>query len=186
MNTTKITIKGLTPLLMHNIQLADPLSNAAMTLAKLTSKRNKTHDDHKAVAKAEWYGGLYVDEKLRPCLPGEVVEGAIIEGAKRHRLGQAAKGGIIAYGNFPLEYDGPKSIDKLWEHGGFMKRSAVRVQKARVIRTRPMFPQWSCTFTIQWDPQMIASEDQLMDIVETAGVVGIGDYRPKFGRFEVT
>lgn len=185
MNTTTINIIGLTPLLMHNGQLADPIASATLQLAKLTSKRNKTVDDHKAIGKCEWYGGLYVDEKERPCLPGEVIEAALVEGAKKHKLGKVAKGGIIVFGNFTLVHDGPKSIDALWAHGGYMKRSAVRVGQARVIRTRPMFPKWSCKFDVQWDPQLVKDEDQLFDICHSAGMSGIGDYRPKFGRFEV-
>ena len=170
---------------MHNGRLADPIDPVSINLSKLTSKKKKTYDDHMAIAKAEWYGGLYVDDKERPCLPGEVLESTLVTGAKVHRLGQVAKGGIIIFGNFKLVHDGPKTIDELWKHGGYIKRSAVRVKNARVIRTRPMFPVWSCKFTVQWDPQLVHDEEQLMDIVRSAGTTGLCDYRPKFGRFEV-
>lgn len=185
MNETKIKIRGLTPILMHNGQLADPISKATLALAELTGKRNKTEADHLAISKCEWLGGLYVDDRERPCLPGEVLESCLVEGAKRHKLGKLAKGGIIVFGNFPLEYEGPKSIDALWDHGGFLKRSAVRVGQARVIRSRPMFPKWECSFVIQWDESMIKNEAMLLEIAHSAGQAGVGDYRPKFGRFEV-
>lgn len=185
MNTSEFTITGLTPLLMHSGRLADPLDPATQALAKLTSKRNKTEADHKALSECEWYGSLYVDESGAPCLPGEVIEAALVEGAKRYKLGKVAKGGLVVEGNFALKYDGPKTTAKLWAHGGFTKRAAVKVGQARVIRTRPIFPKWSCTFDVLWDPLLVKDEDQLGEIVTSAGLTGIGDWRPKFGRFEV-
>lgn len=184
MNTTKIRITGTTPLIMHNGRLADPLDPFTQALAKLTCKKQKTLEDHKAVSKAEWYGSLYTDDDGRPCLPGEVLEAALVEGAKKFKLGKVAKGGIIVVGNFPLEYDGPKNIDKLWDHGGYLKRSAVKVQMSRVMRSRPIFPQWTCSFDVLWDPSMLKDEDQLSEIATAAGQSGVGDWRPKFGRFQ--
>ena len=185
LNQTTITIKGITPLIMHNGRLADPLDEATQALAKITGKRKKTHDDHLAMAKCEWYGGLYTDEDGAPCLPGEVIESCLVEGAKKYKLGKVAKGAVVVDGNFALEYDGPKDIDKLWERGGFVKRAGVRVAQARVIRRRPIFPAWSCAFVVSWDASMIRDLSQLMEIVESAGSSGIGDWRPKFGRFEI-
>lgn len=185
MKTTEIEIKGLTPLIMHNGQLSDPLNEHTQALARLTSKRNKTIEDHKAVSKCEWYGGLYVDEEGAPCLPGEVIEAALVEGAKKYKLGKAAKGGIIVVGNFALEYKGPKTADKLWADGGYLKRASVKVGTSRVIRSRPIFSEWACTFEVQWDEAVLKDERTVFEIVEAAGMCGIGDWRPKFGRFEM-
>jgi hypothetical protein len=185
MQTTKITIRGLTPLIMHNGRLSDPLDESTQALARLTSKRNKTIEDHKAVSKCEWYGGLYVDEKGAPCLPGEVIEAALVEGAKKYKLGKATKGGVIVAGNFALVFTGPKTADKLWADGGYLKRASVKVGTSRVIRSRPIFPKWECTFDVQWDPAVVRGEETITEIVEAAGMSGIGDWRPKFGRFEL-
>lgn len=185
MKTTKIRIRGLTPLIMHNGQLADPLCEATQLLAKLSSKRKKTVEDHKELSKAEWYGSLYVNDDGAPCLPGEVLEAALAEGARKFKLGKVAKGGIIVPSSAPLVFDGPKDADGLWEAGRFLKRAGVRVQQARVIRSRPIFPEWSCVFEVHWDPTLVKDEDQLMEIAHAAGQSGVGDWRPKFGRFEV-
>lgn len=186
MNTTTFTINGITPLIMHNGRLSDPLDEWTQALAKLTSKRKKTIDDHKAVSKTEWFGGLYIDDDGTPCLPGEVIEASLVEGAKKYKLGKASKGGLVVVGNFKLKYDGPKTAEKLWEHGGFLKRASVKVGTARVIRSRPIFPEWSCKFSVMWDPSLISDEDTLREIVESAGQSGICDWRPKFGRFQVS
>lgn len=170
---------------MHNGRLSDPLDDATQALARLTSKKQKTVDDHKAISKCEWYGGLYVDDDGAPCLAGEVIEAALVEGAKKYKLGKASKGGIIVLGNFALDYDGPKKADALWAKGSYLKRASVKVGMSRVIRSRPIFTQWSCTFEIQWDASLIRDERTVMEIVEAAGQSGIGDWRPKFGRFEI-
>lgn len=185
MKITKISIRGLTPLIMHNGQLADPLNEHTQALSRLTGKRKKTIDDHKAIGKCEWLGGLYVNDKGAPCLPGEVIEACLVEGAKKYKLGKVAKGGIIVLGDYALEYEGPRTIDKLWDHGGFLKRAGVKVGMARVIRSRPIFPQWSCSFEVQWDPSLVKDEEQVIEIAESAGMSGICEWRPKFGRFEV-
>jgi hypothetical protein len=185
MNSTVIKIRGLTPLLMHNGQLSDPLCAATQALAKLTAKKSKTLDDHRALSECEWRGSLYVNASGAPCLPGEVIEAAFVDGAKTQRLGLVAKGGIVCPEDYALEYDGPRTVDGLWDDGGYIKRASVRVKNNRVIRTRPIFPVWGCTVSVLWDPALIKSEDQLIDIAVAAGTRGIGDWRPKFGRFDV-
>lgn len=185
MKKTKFTIRGLTPLMMRNGCLADPLDERTKVLARLTKKKTKTDDDHRAVRECEWRGSLYVDKNGAPCLPGETIEACLSEGARRFKLGKAAKGGIVVDGNFAIDYEGPRDIDALWNHGGFIKLAGVKIQQKRVIRARPMFPAWSCTFVVMWDPSMIKDEDQLCEIVDAGGLCGIGDWRPKFGRFEV-
>lgn len=186
MKETTISIRGITPLLMHNGQLADPLNEHTKLLASLTKKRNKTDTDHEAVYRAEWFGSLYVDAKGEPCLPGEVIEAALVAGAKKLKLGNEAKGGIIVAEDAKLEYDGPRDPKKLWDGRAHKKICGVKLNgKTRVMRCRPMFAKWSCAFTVEWDPSLIKNESQLLEIVECAARVGVGDWRPKFGRFEI-
>lgn len=69
----------------------------------------------------------------------------------------------------------------------YLDMRPVIVQRARVVRIRPVFKEgWELSFEIQ----VLDDEIQpslLQDILALAGKsVGIGDYRPKFGRFQVT
>lgn len=185
MNTTKMSVVGLAPLIVHNGRLADPLDEWAQALSALTAKRKKTIDDHKEISRVEWYGGLYVDENKRPCLPGEFIEGALLSGGKKSKQGQDVKAGIIVAGNFLIKHDGPTDLDELWACGKYLQRKGVRVGPSRVIRTRPFFPVWSCDFIIEWDPHVIKSERALRDIVSASGQCGWGEWRPKFGRCEL-
>mgnify|MGYP003421589522 FL=1 len=186
MKQTTVTIEGIAPLIMHNGQLADPLNEHTQALARLTSKRKKTLDDHREIGRVEWMGGLYLDEDGAPCLPGGVIEAALVSGAKKFKLGKDAKSGLMVAGDVPLKYKGPRDAEGLWNHGGFLKRAGVRVGTARVIRSRPIFPEWSATFKIGWDPDVIKDERTVIEIVEAAGACGLCEWRPKFGRFQVS
>ncbi len=62
---------------------------------------------------------------------------------------------------------------------------SVKVQQARIMRCRPRFDEWRLRF------QIVVSDERiqpliLKQILENAGLyIGIGDYRPKYGLFEI-
>ncbi len=173
----------MSPLLMHNGQLADPLNRFAKELRKVSGKRTKTEADYEEMARIEFLGSLYVDHNKEPCLPGELVEASLIEAAKKMRRGQQAKAGIVSVGNFSLAYDGPRSPEALWADETFRLTVGVRVQRNKVMRTRPIFRAWSCIVVVDYMPSQLNS-GEIEEMVRTAGlVIGVGDWRPKFGRF---
>ena len=183
--TIDFHVRGVAPLLMHNGQLANPMNKFAKAMKAITSKRKKTDEDHAQLADLEFTGGLYVDEQGRPVLPGEVVEATIVAGAKKTKKGKDAKSAIIVDGNFPVIYDGPKTVDGLCGDERFRYVAGVVVGQSRVMRTRPMFKNWECKFTVHYLDEVFDPQE-VIDFVETAGrVAGFGDCRPRFGRFEV-
>ena len=90
LETIKVEITGSRPLLMHSDKFADPLNPLTKAHKELTSKRKKTDEDHEAIARSEWIGGMYIDED-GPYLPGVNVEAALIAGAKLSKLGTQLK-----------------------------------------------------------------------------------------------
>lgn len=177
-------IKGVSPLLQHNGQLADPLNKWAKEMKKISGKRAKTEADFAELARLEFMGGLYLHNG-EPCLPGELLEAAFVEGAKKLRKGQQAKAGIIVDGFASLAYDGPRKPDELWEDESFRLTAGVRVQRNRVMRTRPIFRDWSVQVDVDFMPDVLNKTD-IDEIVAACGrVVGLGDWRPRFGRFDV-
>jgi hypothetical protein len=85
--------------------------------------------------------------------------------------------------NAPLIYPGPQSIDEMWESGRFIHKAGVKIQRNKIIRTRPMFKEWSADIEIHY-LQTLLNDNEIKQFVETAGqLVGLGDWRPKFGRF---
>ena len=66
----------------------------------------------------------------------------------------------------------------------------IPATKGRIIRHRPRFDAWSCSFMAEYDTELI-SENELSRVVDDAGArVGLLDFRPEkkgpFGRFMVT
>lgn len=63
---------------------------------------------------------------------------------------------------------------------------SVRIGKARIMRSRPRFDDWALDFQIICKDQRIQPV-VIKEILENAGQnVGIGDYRPRYGLFEIT
>lgn len=195
METMTLTMKSLAPLLMHNGQLADPMNPHAQALrdAVKVYKKNKTDAAYIAAAKAEFMGGLYLDEKLEPCIPGEMIEAMLCEAARKDKQGKEAKAGLIVEGNFPLIYDGPRNPEKLWEAGlpssvgsarQFVSTKPVKIGKNKVMRTRAIFIAWACRFLVHFNPTLLNGKDIIRFAIKAGLEIGIGDYRPRYGRFE--
>lgn len=175
---------GTAPLLMRSGRLADPLDDYAVALARVTSKRAKTPSDHRAAARLEWLGGLWLADG-RPCIPAEALEAALVAGAKARRAGTVFRAAVAVRDSLTLEHDGPADLEELYADRRFALRCGVRVNNRTVVRTRPRFPLWSATATVSYLPDMVDLAT-LRDVARLAGdMVGIGDWRPRFGRFRV-
>ena len=62
----------------------------------------------------------------------------------------------------------------------------VVVQRARILRARPKFDEWSLEFElVNREPTMFPSETMKRILEEAGKYYGLGDYRPDFGLFEV-
>jgi hypothetical protein len=171
-------------MLMHSARLSDPLDPATKALKAVSSKRVKTEDDHQAVAEAEWLGSLYLDPDIGPFIPGGNITAALVAGAKLNKLGtRVTRGLLITTDVNPLAYQGPRDAIAMWRSGNFTHRASVVVSQARVMRTRPMFRQWATGAEGIVDESQL-DLDQLGQIADNAGsFVGLGDWRPRFGRF---
>lgn len=185
MDTIKFKITGTRPLLMHADIFADPLNPLTKAHKALTSKRKKSDEDHELIAKSEWRGALYFDDTIGPYMPGVNVEACIIAGAKLSRLGTQVKRSIeVMDDRCALEYAGPRDVSKLWA-GRFYDARSVGVQKARLTRYRPLFREWSFTCEVAFDNETIDRGQVIKCLVDGGLYCGLGDYRPKFGRFSV-
>jgi len=162
--------------------LANPLNEIAHRMKKISGKRQKTEVDLEELARLEWYGSLYLDDGQQPCLPGEVLEAAFVQAAKRQKRGTQA--GIICPSNYPLEYDGPSTLDELWQQPEFRLTVPVRVKNNRVLRTRPRFLTWAATIAVQFDDALLNANEVREIVRRTGSEIGIGDWRPRYGRFQ--
>ena len=181
--TIRFRITGDAPLIMHSGTLANPLSSAAKMLKRITDKRKKTDADREKMAEIEFKAGLYIDEAEGPVLPGDNVEATIHNAAKITKEGKLAKSACFVPAASRLEYDGPRDVDGLWSDERFRNCVGVKQGQARIMRTRPWFKEWAATVEIHFEDSIVNVE-QVERWVHSAGTqVGIGDWRPKFGRF---
>lgn len=182
--TLDFRIVGVAPLILHNGQTADPQNPHSLRIAELTKKKPKTDADMAELSKCEWRAGLYIQDGA-PCIPWHMLEATIVNGAKKKKAGMDAKAGMLVEDSAILEYDGPTDVNALWESGKFITKDIVRVRLSRVVRTRPIFREWAATVSIKFIPTVL-NPKQIRSFLEVAGQqVGLGDWRPRYGRFTV-
>jgi hypothetical protein len=186
MKTATYTITGLTPLLMHSERLANPFDELTKELKSISGKRKKTEDDLLAMARIEFMGGLYHDADAGVHLPGYNILAAMVGGGKIHKLGTAIKRAcIVNEDKVALQYDGPKKPEKLFEAKAFVDMRSVKVGTAKITRCRPKFSSWGATFSVSYDENSIQKSEIDQCLTSAGLMVGLGDYRPRFGRFQV-
>jgi len=182
--TSRFRITGASPLLMHNGLLADPLNPHAKGLAQIASRRRKTEADYLRLAELEFLGSLYLSGGV-PCIPAEMIEAALVKAAAQERRAPKARDGLVVRDDLRLEYDGPTDPHALWADGAFRLRSPVRVGAVRIMRTRPQFKAWAAELAVDFLPTLLNPQDVRSFLVTAGEQVGIGDWRPRFGRFWV-
>lgn len=184
MKTLQITLKGITPLLMHSCEGVNPLHPITKELKKYSGKRTKTEEDLEMISDLEWEQGLYYDETVGIYIPSECVEASFINGAKSFRKGADVQKYCNVVDIFiPLNYGCSKTKEQLKSDISFRDVRAVNIKKSKVIRTRPRFNNWQITFNYRYDENKI-DLDTIQQAIEYAGkYVGICDYRPKYGKF---
>lgn len=185
----EMRLTGTNALLMHSSRLANPIDPAAKALKAATSKRKKTDEDHETIAYLEFTGGIYFDSDCGPYIPGENLMRMMVDGGKLTKQGTAITRGVIIKSDVnPLVYRGPRTIEELWKQN-FWQLDSVKVTTSRTMRCRPRFPAgWSVRAEGIVDPSVLEVSD-LQQIATTAGLmIGLGDWRPRYGRFtaEVT
>lgn len=179
-------LTGISPLILHNGRTANPLDPWAKALKAISSKRSKTDADHEELARIEWYASLYQNKEGCIILPSMMLEAALVNGAKKHKLGTTAKAGLFIDSHSLLRFDGEElSADELWEREQNTLTVACNVQRSKIMRTRFITEEWGAEVTVTYDDGLF-NLAQVIDIFEVTGLqVGIGTWRPKHGRFSV-
>lgn len=189
MKTMKVKWTGIRPLVMHNGLMADPTNPLVRRIKEITSKGSKklTDADYEERDRLEWEAGLYWDSNEGLIMPSDNIERCIQLGAQKSRIGKDVQAAVFcAVPQVAIDYTGPKDKEKLYADPRFTLRKGVAVQKARVIRIRPMIPTgWSMTFDVEFDDGIVNPKNLLKAMTDAGSLVGLGDWRPKFGRFLV-
>lgn len=126
---------------------------------------------------------VYRDKDGNYVIPASHLEGAMIKaGTDIKQRGRKTYKEFIKAGCFV-----EPAFVKMSTPGYEIDTRNVRVQRATIMRARPRFDEWEADFdlVIQNDEQI--SPEVAKMILERAGeYYGIGDFRPRYGRFTVT
>lgn len=184
MKNLKVTWKGTTPLIMHSCQCVNPLHPIARELKKYTSKKNKTEEDLIKISDLEWESGAYWKDGIGLYMPAENVEATIKNGAKANKKGKDIEKYVSVTDLYiPFFYGENLTKEELITNYDYRDTRIMTVQRAKVLRTRPRFDQWSIIFNLMYDDTKI-DIDTIVNAMEYAGsYVGLCDSRPKYGKF---
>lgn len=172
MKRINVEITGVAPLLQHRFATEEHGEN-------VSRGKKKVYNPKEEAEKC-----LYKNPDGMIYQPAEHIFQSMIRAAvdfkfekKKSYKDVITSGVLIQPDEVPLIHDGDYEIDA---------RGAV-VQRARIVRWRPRFNKWKLSFTIDILDDDNISIPILKEILERAGSTkGIGDYRPRFGRFMVT
>ncbi len=171
----EVTIEGTAPILFHrwNCESVEGKSKAPKG-----SKEKKTDD-------VESYVYRNADGEL--CIPGEYLRGAIVGASKfqqdprspRKSAADLFKATVVSLTE--LASLGTKDWD-------YMDKRRVCIQRNAITRSRPAMSEgWKGTFTLLVNLPEYVNPQLLNSTIQAAGkLIGLGDFRPSFGRFVVT
>lgn len=172
--TVQVTVEGTAALLFHRWSVDGVEAKAK---AAKGSKAKKEDD-------LESY--IYRDQDGFICLPTEYFRMAVVNAAKykqdprspRKSAMDLFKAGIVGLSD--LCSLGVKE----WQ---YIDRRRVMIQRNGITRHRPaMYPGWKASMEFQVLLPEYINPQMLNDTIQSAGkLIGVGDFRPTFGRFQI-
>lgn len=186
MFTVSVEVVGTFALMQHRFPVPEL---AAMT--KGGTRRSGAQDYTE-----EWREYLYVNSAKEIYQPAVHFESAMVAAAKNFKItGRRGKSyGDLFKANIFVTPDEilhgvkePAELDTDGDKRLYLDLRPVVVNRARVVRIRPVFKAgWKLDFSIECLDDQI-SHELLKDVLELSGKTqGVGDNRPRFGRFMVT
>lgn len=171
----QVTIEGVAPILFHRWNCESVESKSK---AKKGSAEKKSDD-------VESY--VYRNDKKELCIPGEYLRGSIIAASKfqqdprspRKSAADLFKASIVSLTE--LASLGAKDWD-------YLDKRRVCIQRNAITRSRPAMKEgWTATFILMCNLPEYVDAQLLNSTIQQAGkLIGLADFRPSFGRFNVT
>lgn len=179
----QVHVRGLKPLLMSSPQEVYEGSKG-----KSRKSSSEYVDEEEAEKRA--YRIKPGDPKSPLVVPARCIMACLVNAARlyrtRGRVGISVKDMIkgsvsIDPDPVPLLNNKDRKVTKY-----IINRNLVVVQRSRILRCRPEIKEWNLKFVIQWNPRIYGlTLDQIKDVVHDAGFIGLLDWRPTFGIFEL-
>ncbi len=199
MKTLKVQITGIRPLLMSNPQTVDvtnPYGTNSRRINNLLKKARKKEDESMMAQLSQeqkendFTASAYFDaSESKFFIPDTVILACIKESAKAMKKGKDIDRAVQLSESEAYISGVPtvKSLSEAYKHGAFTFGSPCKIPPrtgALMWKIRCMMPTgWKASFELMFDEEIITGES-LRAIVDNAGIlVGVGGWRPKFGRF---
>lgn len=170
-----VKVKGNADLLMHRW---NPDAVDAKAVAAKGSKAKKTDD-------VESY--VYRNDDGDLCVPGEYLRQATIHAAKFRQDPRSPRKSAMDLFKAALVVD-PVLASLGTKEWDYLDVRRVVVQRSGINRSRPaMRAGWSVEFVVNVLLPEYVSREMLHETLSAAGrLIGLGDFRPTYGRFQVT
>ena len=187
----QVTLRGTRPLITNNGPAGlDTRSPANVEKKQITNQGSKrTASDDERLKELECLISLWLDAGGSPTVPEGAIRKCIETGARKLKQGPQVREGLMVEGVQSFDYDREalgSTVEELGKRAQFT--APVVVNGKRVPRTRAKFDEWSCSFTLDCDDELVDKE-RLEAWLDIAGRrIGLGDWRPEksgiYGRFE--
>jgi hypothetical protein len=169
-NTYDVEIKGTRPLLMHS---------PAMVGVDRSSRKSTNYDPQEEAENA-----LYRDKEGKICVPSRAILAMLREAGKPMKAKGKGRMSLSKFLLAGIEID-PEMIPITPQEYEVDSRPVV-VQKARIIRCRPMFTDWSLNFRVSIVDTEVLDATTVRNALENSGKFnGLLDNRPANGKFQV-
>jgi len=164
------TICGISPLLQHRFDDTQSTTDA--------KKQGRQYD-----AQTDAENALYKNEKGEVCQPSSHIENTMIKAATDFQLAGKGKKTYkdLVKGSVFIE---PLLIPHKIQDWVIDKQNVV-IQRSRIVRARPRLDNWELSFTINIIDERLTPSIAKQILEEAGQSRGIGDFRPRFGRFKV-
>ena len=175
LQTIHVTVEGIAPLIINRFHE----EAAEDATSGIHARKERLSPEEDAASR------LYPQNGNGSTIPAENLRQSIIGASSRTKIGRRSATTDVAAAIylFPemLPLTGDWHIDS--------RAVVIPATRGRILRHRPMFNEWSISFNLQVNTDLIDLQT-VKKIVEDAGaLVGLGDFRPArkgpYGRFSV-
>lgn len=179
----KVTIKGLTPLLMNRFTEESEVAVSSGTRVSIRSHSGTPREYAEKKAYKDDSGNLYI--------PGANIFSCLVAAGAFHKVGRnkltTHKSSLVPAGISVLDLICPLTPSK-WEVDS--RSVVIPATGGRVMCHRPRLDEWETTFSLDVDTEMFSDGFVRILVADAGRKIGLGDFRPSrkgpFGRFSVT
>jgi len=177
MKTYKVTITGISPLLMNRP------SALIGDISKEKTQKDETPEEHASKK-------LYLTKDGKLYQPETHIKGSLVEAGKDQKVVGKGKSTYSKIVGYAVEVNPFEIVHKKQSWKPYSVLAVNPSTRGRNLLHRPMLKDWELDFEVTFDEEQIPASI-LKECFERAGkFVGIGDWRPakkgRFGKFQVT